>query len=110
MTMLCVTHEMGFARQVANRVIFMDQGQIVEQNEPEEFFDQSAARADQAVPEPDPALFNVCSSRFLPVSSERPMECRCSLRAPAMEITTGFMRRKGGSMQSLDAMSGPHAC
>ena len=38
MTMLCVTHEMGFARQVANRVIFMDQGQIVEQNTPREFF------------------------------------------------------------------------
>ncbi|MBI4923171.1 MAG: amino acid ABC transporter ATP-binding protein, partial [Devosia nanyangense] len=38
MTMLVVTHEMGFARQVANRVIFMDQGQIIEQNEPEEFF------------------------------------------------------------------------
>ncbi len=38
MTMLVVTHEMGFARQVANRVIFMDEGQIVEQNEPEEFF------------------------------------------------------------------------
>ena len=38
MTMLCVTHEMGFAKEVANRVIFMDQGQIVEQNEPEEFF------------------------------------------------------------------------
>ncbi len=38
MTMLCVTHEMGFARQVANRVIFMDAGQIVEQNEPEPFF------------------------------------------------------------------------
>ena len=38
MTMLVVTHEMGFARQVANRVIFMDQGQIVEQNEPKEFF------------------------------------------------------------------------
>ena len=38
MTMICVTHEMGFARQVANRVIFMDEGQIVEQNEPEEFF------------------------------------------------------------------------
>ncbi len=38
MTMLCVTHEMGFARQVANRVIFMDQGQIIEENEPEEFF------------------------------------------------------------------------
>ena len=39
MTMICVTHEMGFARQVANRVIFMDEGQIVEQNEPEQFFD-----------------------------------------------------------------------
>ena len=38
MTMLCVTHEMGFAKSVANRVIFMDQGQIVEQNEPHEFF------------------------------------------------------------------------
>ncbi len=38
MTMICVTHEMGFARQVANRVIFMDDGQIVEQNEPEQFF------------------------------------------------------------------------
>ena len=38
MTMICVTHEMGFARQVANRVIFMDQGQIVEQNSPEPFF------------------------------------------------------------------------
>ena len=38
-TMLCVTHEMGFAKAVANRVIFMDQGQIVEQNEPHAFFD-----------------------------------------------------------------------
>ncbi|WP_139974399.1 amino acid ABC transporter ATP-binding protein [Ochrobactrum sp. CGA5] len=38
MTMLCVTHEMGFARQVADRVIFMDQGQILEMAEPEEFF------------------------------------------------------------------------
>ncbi len=37
-TMLCVTHEMGFARSVADRVIFMDQGQIVEQNAPQEFF------------------------------------------------------------------------
>ncbi|MCB1810114.1 MAG: amino acid ABC transporter ATP-binding protein, partial [Candidatus Competibacteraceae bacterium] len=38
MTMLCVTHEMGFARTVANRVIFMDGGEIIEENEPEEFF------------------------------------------------------------------------
>ena len=39
MTMLCVTHEMGFARQVADRVIFMDAGRIVEVNEPNAFFD-----------------------------------------------------------------------
>jgi general L-amino acid transport system ATP-binding protein len=38
MTMLCVSHEMGFARQVADRVIFMDFGQIVEMNRPDEFF------------------------------------------------------------------------
>ncbi len=37
-TMICVTHEMGFAKAVADRVIFMDQGQIVEENTPEEFF------------------------------------------------------------------------
>ncbi len=40
MTMLCVTHEMGFAKAVADRVIFMDQGQIVEQNEPHAFFER----------------------------------------------------------------------
>ncbi len=38
MTMLCVTHEMGFANRVANRVIFMDFGEIIEENEPHEFF------------------------------------------------------------------------
>ena len=38
-TMLCVTHEMGFAKAVADRVIFMDQGQIVEENTPHEFFE-----------------------------------------------------------------------
>ncbi len=47
MTMLCVTHEMGFARQVANRVIFMDEGQIVEQNEPEEFFNNPKSERTQ---------------------------------------------------------------
>ena len=38
MTMVVVTHEMGFAREVATRVLFMDGGNIVEQNEPKEFF------------------------------------------------------------------------
>jgi len=39
MTMICVTHEMGFARRVADRVIFMDEGEIVEQNDPHSFFE-----------------------------------------------------------------------
>jgi general L-amino acid transport system ATP-binding protein len=39
MTMLVVTHEMGFARKVADRVIFMDRGEIIEQNTPDAFFD-----------------------------------------------------------------------
>jgi general L-amino acid transport system ATP-binding protein len=39
MTMLVVTHEMGFARTVADRVIFMDEGQIIEENSPDAFFD-----------------------------------------------------------------------
>ncbi len=38
MTMICVTHEMGFAKKVANRVIFMDAGEIIEENDPQEFF------------------------------------------------------------------------
>ncbi len=46
-TMLCVTHEMGFARTVANRVIFMDRGQIIEQNEPEEFFNNPQSERTQ---------------------------------------------------------------
>ena len=54
--MICVTHEMGFARAVADRVIFMDRGEIVEQNEPEEFFAQPQERAHQAVPRPDPGI------------------------------------------------------
>lgn len=46
MTMLCVTHEMGFARRVADRVLFMDKGEIVEQADPESFF--AAPRHDRA--------------------------------------------------------------
>lgn len=40
MTMLCVSHEMGFAREIANRILFMDEGRIVEQNDPASFFEQ----------------------------------------------------------------------
>jgi len=47
MTMLVVTHEMGFARTVADRVIFMDEGQIVEENSPSAFFDNPASERAQ---------------------------------------------------------------
>jgi len=48
MTMMCVTHEMGFARKVADRVIFMDAGQIVEDCAKEEFFGDVSARSERA--------------------------------------------------------------
>ncbi len=48
MTMCCVTHEMGFARKVSDRVIFMDQGRIVEDCSKEEFFDNPEARSPRA--------------------------------------------------------------
>lgn len=48
MTMMCVTHEMGFARKVADRVIFMDAGQIVEDFSKDEFFGDPANRSDRA--------------------------------------------------------------
>jgi glutamate/aspartate transport system ATP-binding protein len=48
MTMMCVTHEMGFARKVGHRVIFMDQGKIVEDCPKEEFFGNPDARSDRA--------------------------------------------------------------
>jgi ABC-type polar amino acid transport system ATPase subunit len=46
MTMICVTHEMGFARKVADRVVFMDEGEIIEVAPPDEFFNNP--RSDRA--------------------------------------------------------------
>ena len=48
MTMMCVTHEMGFAQKVSNRVIFMDQGQIIEDCQTDEFFSNKSARPQRA--------------------------------------------------------------
>ena len=48
MTMCCVTHEMGFARKVSDRVIFMDQGRVIEDCSKEEFFDNPEARSPRA--------------------------------------------------------------
>ena len=54
MTMIVVTHEMGFAREVADRVVFMADGTIVEVGTPEHFFDRPAGGPHEAVPLPDP--------------------------------------------------------
>ena len=48
MTMMCVTHEMGFARKVAHRVVFMDAGKIIEDCAKEEFFGKPAERSERA--------------------------------------------------------------
>ena len=48
MTMMCVTHEMGFARKVAHRVVFMDQGRIIEDCQKDEFFGNRDARSERA--------------------------------------------------------------
>jgi L-glutamate ABC transporter ATP-binding protein/L-aspartate ABC transporter ATP-binding protein len=57
MTMMCVTHEMGFARKVANRVIFMDKGNIIEDCQKEAFFGDPSCppRTHPALPQQDPA-------------------------------------------------------
>ena len=54
MTMVVVTHEMGFAREVANRVVFMDEGRIIEIAPPTDFFYQTPEPAEQGVSEQDP--------------------------------------------------------
>ena len=54
MTMIVVSHEMGFAREVADRVVMMDDGQIIEEGTPRALLHQPAARADEGVPVEDP--------------------------------------------------------
>ena len=70
MTMVCVTHEMGFARQVADRVVFMDRGEIVESNPPARDVREPADRPAEAVPLADPAraLSSRCPRRPRPLA------------------------------------------
>ena len=95
MTMLVVSHEMGFARQVANRMVLMDAGQIVEVNEPEAFFDAPAARADQAVPEPDSALSR-CGRALACAEGRKQGNQRCRLRPFARLARISQHRNAGG--------------
>ena len=60
MTMMVVTHEMGFASKVAHRVIFMDQGEIVEDALKEEFFGASAQRPGAEIPVQDSVALEIC--------------------------------------------------
>ena len=113
MTMLVVSHEMGFARQVANRMVLMDAGQIVEVNEPEAVLRQPAARADQGIPEPDHAL------RIAPMASIVIADFNCPLRrarsrkASARWTETSVIRcsrelaRRGHQVTVLSNCDGP---
>ena len=87
MTMLVVTHEMGFARQVANRVVFMDQRADRRGQRAGGILRPSAARADQAVPEPDFALARVELARSGPCArfqaSMPPSTCSGATIRPA---------------------------
>ena len=69
MTMVCVTHEMGFARTVADMMVFMDRGEIVERAPPKEFFAEPEERAHPAVPEPDPGAL---TRRVMPTPVREP--------------------------------------
>ena len=72
MTMVVVSHEMGFARAAANRVIFMDEGQIVEESHARGALQHTHARTHQAVPEQGPALANGRPSPGLESNSPPP--------------------------------------
>jgi hypothetical protein len=104
MTMLCVTHEMGFARQVANRVIFMDQGQIVEQNEPEEFFNNPQIRPDEAVPQPDPRAL----TRSLRLRARRPGRRQGMAQNRWRRAQPGWIRQVDAMVQRERAPVGDH--
>ena len=83
-TMICVTHEMGFAKAVADRVIFMDQGQIVEENNPHDFFDHpKSERTKDFLSKTHPRLEPLtASSRSSPSRSPSPASLarRCTTR------------------------------
>ena len=74
MTMVCVTHEMGFARQVANRVVFMDRGEIVESGPPNDDVREPADGPAEAVPQPDPARA-LTQRRGRAAARPRPVSC-----------------------------------
>jgi ABC-type dipeptide/oligopeptide/nickel transport system ATPase component len=101
MTMLVVTHEMGFAKSVAHRVLFMDYGQIVEQQLALTISSTPPARAHQTLPQPDSALekksarsldhnliyLNYCA---LPFSGVAPLSRAGSLRHPFILLALHF--------------------
>ena len=90
-TMLCVTHEMGFAKAVADRVIFMDQGQIVEQNTPHEFFDHPKSERTQGLPVEDPRALTT----GFPASVLRGVHCaRAATRGASLRAALGVERRR----------------
>ena len=87
MTMLVVTHEMGFARQVAHRVIFMDEGQIVEQNEPEV---RSSTTPVRTAPSCSSARSCPISAGSVLVGTASSVFCRHGRRRPTIHVLLLF--------------------
>ena len=82
MTMVVVTHEMGFAREVANEVIFMDQGVIVEQGPPKQVIDKPAGGAHQAVPRPGAGALRLRGPAPLPDAGRGRCSAAAAVRRP----------------------------
>ncbi len=79
MTMLCVTHEMGFAKEVADRVIFMDAGEIIEENNPVDFFEN---------PQSDRIKLLSANPASLIINAENALKALISNEVSAFDITS----------------------
>ena len=79
MTMIVVTHEMGFARKAANRVVFMDGGQIVEEADPESFFTNAQSGSRPGLPEQDPDPLRPACGRSSSTTERK--QCRFAARS-----------------------------
>ena len=104
MTMIVVTHEMGFARTAADRVLFMADGQIVEENTPEEFFTNPHIRSRQGLPRQDPQALTHRTmqrphDRLRGTSMKR---TRLAVIAAAVALTLGACGNAGEDENPID--------
>ena len=102
--MMVVTHEMGFAKKVANRVIFMDAGEIVEDAQKDDFFGHPAQRSRAAIPVEDPVALIILVSKNRPVSRMRDSDWP-PLRPSAIDD-----RRTGAELPMMNSPRARSSC